>query len=98
MASNENPRVSTTAIFNFQLRLALVRSFPMKSNIPRPRHFASDNYAGICPEAMAALIESNRDHACSYGTDPWTVKACELIRDVFETDCETFFVFSGTAA
>src|SRR6185436_19391484 len=62
------------------------------------RHFASDNYAGICPEAWAALAEANAGHVVGYGDDPWTQKACDLIRDVFETHCDVFFVFNGTAA
>ena len=62
------------------------------------RHFASDNYAGVCPEAWAALAEANADHARAYGDDPWTRRAADLIRDVFETPCEVFFVFNGTAA
>jgi threonine aldolase len=28
----------------------------------------------------------------------WTAKAADAIREVFETDCEVFFVFNGTAA
>lgn len=62
------------------------------------RHFASDNYAGICPEAWAALADANQDHAPGYGDDAWTQKATDLIRDIFETHCEVFFVFNGTAA
>lgn len=62
------------------------------------RHFASDNYAGICPEAWAALAEANAGHAPGYGDDAWTQQATDLIRDVFETHCEVFFVFNGTAA
>ncbi|SRR5581483_1872831 len=62
------------------------------------RHFASDNYAGIAPEAWAALIEANDGHAPSYGNDRWTEEASELIRGIFETQCEVFFVFNGTAA
>lgn len=62
------------------------------------RHFASDNYAGICPEALAALIEANAGHAPSYGADAWTAEATRLIRELFETDCEVHFVFNGTAA
>lgn len=62
------------------------------------RHFASDNYAGICPEAWASLAEANQDHAPGYGDDAWTQKAADLIREVFETHCEVFFVFNGTAA
>ena len=62
------------------------------------RHFASDNYSGICPEAWAALAAANHGHARSYGDDPWTARASDLLREVFETDCEVFFVFNGTAA
>jgi threonine aldolase len=69
----------------------------MKSESLR-RHFASDNYSGICPEAWKALEEANRGHARSYGDDVWTARASDLIREVFERDCEVFFVFNGTAA
>src|SRR5438477_6876300 len=62
------------------------------------RQFASDNYAGICPEAFAAMAEANQGHEVSYGNDRWTEKAANLIRDLFETQCEVFFVFNGTAA
>lgn len=62
-------------------------------------HFASDNTAGICPEAWAALAEANHGAHSSYGADKWTERACRLIRDVFEKpDAEIFFVFNGTAA
>jgi threonine aldolase len=63
-----------------------------------PRHFASDNNSGICPEAWACLEQANQGHAPGYGDDPWTERAAGLIRDVFEADCEVFFVFNGTAA
>ena len=63
-----------------------------------PRHFASDNNAGICPEVMAALTAANGAHAPGYGDDVWTRRAEALFRDVFETDCEVFFVFNGTAS
>ncbi|HVV74296.1 MAG TPA: beta-eliminating lyase-related protein, partial [Verrucomicrobiae bacterium] len=62
------------------------------------RHFASDNYAGICPEAFDAMAQANSGHEVSYGDDSWTEKASNLLRDVFETDCEVFFVFNGTSA
>ena len=60
--------------------------------------FASDNYAGICPEAWQAMEHANCGFASSYGNDEWTERACTCIRDVFETDCQVFFVFNGTAA
>ncbi len=44
------------------------------------------------------MVEANQGHAVSYGDDPWTEKASDLIREVFETQCEVFFVFNGTAA
>ncbi len=61
--------------------------------------FASDNTAGVCPESWAAMEEANRGNAPSYGTDGWTERASNLLRDLFETrDAEVFFVFNGTAA
>ena len=62
------------------------------------RQFASDNYAGVCPEAWASIAKANAGHVRSYGDDAWTQKAADLIREVFETHCEVFFVFNGTAA
>jgi threonine aldolase len=63
------------------------------------QQFASDNNAGICPEALEALIRANAEgHATGYGEDAWTQKACDRIRDLFETDAQVFFVFNGTAA
>lgn len=64
----------------------------------RLRQFASDNYAGICPEAWDAMARANVGHVPSYGEDLWTARAAELIRELFETSCELFFVFNGTAA
>lgn len=64
----------------------------------REQQFASDNYAGLCPEALEALLQANAGHDLAYGEDRWTQKACDLFREVFETDCEVFFVFNGTAA
>src|SRR6266536_2679148 len=70
----------------------------MHSAAPPRRQFASDNYAGICPEAWAALTEANAGHEVSYGNDNWTQRASDLLREIFEKDCEVFFVFNGTSA
>ena len=64
----------------------------------KKKQFASDNYSGICPEAWQALTEANKNHAIPYGEDVWTAEAADAFRDLFETDCEVFFVFNGTAA
>ena len=62
------------------------------------QHFASDNYAGICPEALQALTAANAGHAPAYGEDDWTRRVSDRLREVFETDCDVYFVFNGTAA
>jgi len=60
--------------------------------------FASDNTAAICPEAWAALEEANTKYAPAYGEDEWTAEVCGRIREIFEVDCDVYFVFTGTAA
>lgn len=61
-------------------------------------HFASDNTSGVCPEAWQALEEANEGYQPSYGADKITAEACETFRRFFETDCDVYFVFNGTAA
>jgi threonine aldolase len=60
--------------------------------------FASDNYSGICPEALEYTLLANLGSAPAYGNDEWTAKASDAFRELFEIDCEVFFVFNGTAA
>jgi len=62
------------------------------------QQFASDNYAGICPEAWEAMAQANHGHEPAYGGDAWTARAAEAFRTLFDTDCEVFFAFNGTAA
>ncbi len=60
--------------------------------------FASDNTAAICPEAWIALEQANKRHAPAYGDDECTSEVCERVREIFEVDCDVYFVFTGTAA
>lgn len=60
--------------------------------------FASDNTSGLNPEALHALQAANSGYLPSYGNDGHTEEASRLFRDLFETDCDVFFVFNGTAA
>jgi threonine aldolase len=60
--------------------------------------FASDNTSGVCPEALAAFIEANAGSCPSYGNDLYTAAVSDRLREIFETQCEVFFVFNGTAA
>ena len=66
---------------------------------PQEHHqFASDNTMGVCPEVLAALEEVNHGAAESYGDDEWMRRLRELVRELFETDCDSYLVFNGTAA
>src|ERR671913_3062 len=60
--------------------------------------FASDNYAGVHPEIMDALVKANSGHAASYGADEYTTRATALFKSIFGDDIEVFFVYNGTAA
>lgn len=63
------------------------------------QQFASDNYAGTCPEALDYFLRANASgHEVAYGDDRWTQQVCDAMRTLFQTDCEVFFVFNGTAA
>lgn len=64
----------------------------------QPQQFASDNYAGICPEAVEAMLAANGGSVAAYGADPWTQRAADAFRVLFDTNCEVYFVFNGTAA
>ena len=64
--------------------------------------FLSDNASAVCPEAWEAMTKVNTDDANAYtmpyGDDPITAEAAQRIADLFETACEVFFVFNGSAA
>src|SRR5262249_15012299 len=54
------------------------------SPVPLPRRqFASDTYAGMCPEAFEAFREANRGHAPAYGDDEWTAAITAELRRLF---------------
>ncbi|MDH5237538.1 MAG: beta-eliminating lyase-related protein [Acidimicrobiia bacterium] len=60
--------------------------------------FASDNTAGAHPAVIEALAAANDGPAVAYGDDPWTTRASDAIRAVFETDAEVLFAWGGTGA
>lgn len=61
-------------------------------------NFASDNTAGASLEVLEALMRANDGRAASYGADPWTRRAEELVAGVFEREAAVFLVSTGTAA
>lgn len=62
------------------------------------RGFASDNNAGIHPAVLNELHAVNHGHTLGYGHDVYTAEAENIFRDQFGDNCETYFVFTGTAA
>ena len=63
------------------------------------KQFASDNNAGMCPQALDAFLAANAaGHAVGYGDDEWTKRAITAIQDLFETQASVHFAFNGTAA
>src|SRR5207237_4156195 len=68
------------------------------TQVLRREEFASDNTAGVCPESWASLEAANTGASAAYGEDHLTAEVCDRIREIFETNCDVFFVFSGTAA
>ncbi len=66
--------------------------------VPIKTQFASDNWSGLCPQAMKALIEANEGFMAPYGSDVWTQKASEALSQFFETNVQVYFVATGTAA
>lgn len=62
-------------------------------------NFISDNVTGCHPAIRAALDAAAEGTAASYAADPWTARAEEAVREVFEApDARVFLVTTGTAA
>ena len=62
------------------------------------RGFASDNYAGIHPEVLQAIIEANEGHSTAYGDDAVTEQLRKTFRKQFGSHTEVYPVFNGTGA
>ncbi|MEO5599888.1 MAG: low specificity L-threonine aldolase [Cyclobacteriaceae bacterium] len=60
--------------------------------------FASDNYSGVHPAIMEALIQANNGHAASYGADQFTESCIEKFKEYFGSDIEVYLVYNGTGA
>lgn len=61
------------------------------------KSFASDNYSGIHPDILNAIISANADHEISYGDDIYTQQAHQLFESIFG-DLTLLFTFNGTGA
>ena len=61
------------------------------------KSFASDNYSGVHPIVMQALLNVNQNHQTSYGDDEISVETNELFNHIFG-DVEVLYAFNGTGA
>ena len=62
------------------------------------RGFASDNYSGIHPEILDAIVQANGAHQIAYGEDLYTARLQEVFASHFGEGVEAFPVFNGTGA
>ena len=62
------------------------------------RGFASDNYAGVHPEILAAMAQVNEGHEIAYGADAVTARLDALVQKHFGETAWSFPVFNGTGA
>lgn len=73
-------------------------TFPAPLHDPTQRGFASDNYSGVHPEILAAIVRANGGHQVSYGEDVYTERLQEVFAGHFGAGVEAFPVFNGTGA
>jgi len=60
--------------------------------------FASDNWAGAAPQISENLARHCDGFATAYGDSDLDDAVTNMLQDVFETECQVFFVGTGTAA
>ena len=60
--------------------------------------FRSDNNAGLCAEAVQAILDANDGHCFAYGDDPYTQAAVAELRRIFGPGTGAWFLATGTAA
>ena len=62
------------------------------------RGFASDNYSGVHPDVLAAIVAANDGHQVAYGEDAYTARLQEVFAHHFGEGVQAFPVFNGTGA
>lgn len=69
---------------------------PMTSQIWRG--FASDNYAGVHPLILEAMVLANNGHQIAYGDDEVTQRLAKVFTRHFGESAQVFPLFNGTGA
>ncbi|MEV8630429.1 low specificity L-threonine aldolase [Streptosporangium sp. NPDC051023] len=65
---------------------------------PLVKGFASDNYAGVHPEVLQAIVLANEGHQPAYGDDAYTRALQEVFKRHFGPTAEAWPMFNGTGA
>lgn len=73
-------------------------TIPLPLHDPARKGFASDNYAGVHPEVLAAVAAANGGHQVSYGEDVYTERLHEVLAEHLGRPVAVFPVFNGTGA
>lgn len=60
--------------------------------------FASDNWAGACPQVREALAKLGPEVSPAYGADALTLQVNERLSEIFETQVNSLMVATGSAA
>lgn len=60
--------------------------------------FMSDNNSGVDPKIMEAIVNINKSHDYSYGTDETTKEAEDKISELLGKKVDIYFVSTGTVA
>lgn len=80
------------------IRKSQAKTDARRHHDPAVRGFASDNYAGVHPEVLAAIALANGGHQVSYGDDEYTEHLQQVFRGHFGAHAEAYPVFNGTGA
>lgn len=65
---------------------------------PNSRGFASDNYSGVHPEVLDAIVAANGGHQVAYGEDDYTLRLQHVFGQHFGEGVSAWPVFNGTGA
>lgn len=66
--------------------------------MPNRYRIASDNYAGVHPQVLAAMVAANTGHAPAYGSDSLTSHLQEVIKGHFGPSAHAYPMLTGTGA
>lgn len=70
----------------------------MMENFLNTKSLAGENFAGVHPAFLNALIKCDIGHVASYGGDRYSLAAIEIFQSIFKQVAGVHFTFNGTGA